>query len=459
MSEIEGDRLLGALDPRSRRLLERCGELAAGRGEAAYLVGGTVRDLLLGQPAADLDVVVEGEGMALAQALARDQGGHLTRHHAFQTARVDVPPEEPQTPESPASGPPATASTDETPEGWVRIDVATARREEYPGPGELPQVVPGTLQDDLERRDFTVNTLAVALNPDRLGELVDPFDGVEALGAGRIEVLHRRSFTDDPTRILRALRFAGRFGYDLEERTATWLEEAIAGGSLDRVSGDRIRRELRYLFEEQPVDGPRALERHDVLAALDPGLEAREEVLEALEAARDWYRQACGPEDDELGAPGWSLVLAACGRPLASQQRWGLVRRLALTRDERRPLLETGAGWRDVRRGWHEGEEPDRPSRVEARLRPLSTEALVVGLAFLEADGEAGIAREVRRYLAELRHVRPLLDGADLLALGVREGPMVGEILDRLRAARLDGVVESREDEEREVREWLEAVD
>lgn len=457
MSEIRGTDLLDQLAPRPRRLLERCGNLAAGRGETAWLVGGTVRDLVLGRPADDLDVVVEGEGMALAQSLARDVEARLTRHHAFQTARLDVPPEDEHDDREPTTGGPApTASLDETPAGWVRIDVATARREEYRSPGELPRVVPGSLRDDLERRDFTINTLALGLNPDRLGQLIDPFDGLDALAAGRIEVMHSRSFADDPTRILRALRFAVRFGYALEERTGKWLGEAINGGYLDRVSGDRVRRELRYLLEEEPVRGPLRLANHGVLASLEAGLEAPGEVLDALERTRAWHREACGPEADELGAPGWSLVLASCGRPLTNQQRWRLARRLALTRDERRPLVETGASWRQVRDSWRRAPGPARPSCVVARLRPLSTGALLVVLAFLEADGDTDLVDELRRYLVELRHVHPRLDGADLLELGVREGPRVGEFLERLRAARLDGVVESRADEERRVRAWLE---
>ena len=256
------EQLLERLDPQHHELLRTCGRLATARGECAYLVGGSVRDLVVGREHDDIDIVVEGEGLAVAQALSRSVDGHLIRHHAFRTATVNLP-----------SG--------------LRVDVATARKEEYPRPGQLPQVVAGSLADDLMRRDFTINTMAVSLAADDWGRFIDPLDGLADLTAGRVRVMHSRSFTDDPTRVLRALRFASRFGYDIHPDTHAWLREAIAGGYLDRVSGDRVRKELRLTFSEAPIGGPVALQSDGVLEAIRPGLVAQEADLSRLQELLD----------------------------------------------------------------------------------------------------------------------------------------------------------------------------
>lgn len=425
--DVDDVDLLERLEPPERRLLERCGQLAQGRGERAFLVGGSVRDLVLERRQTDLDVVVEGDGMALAQALARDQEGTLTRHHAFQTARVD------------------------TPDG-LRVDVATARREDYPRPGQLPQVVPGTLEDDLWRRDFTINTMAIDLSPGTTGELVDPLDGIRDLEAGVIRVIHSRSFADDPTRVLRALRFAMRFDYRLDDETESGLDESVAGGYLDTVSGERLRRELEQMFTEFPVQGPVRLERKAVLAAVGEGLVADSGGLERLQEAASWWAgvgmQGGSPA---AAAPGWTIVLAGCARSLAQQGRWELVRRLKLSRKERRPLIDSGAPWAKVHGSWRELGEGGAlaNSQIERIFRPLSPAVLLLAIAFdAVADGSLGDA--LRIYLEELQWIRPELDGSDLRELGVPEGPGLGEMLDELRAARLDARVSSA-DEERQL--------
>ena len=286
-------------------LVTRCGELGEERGEAVYLVGGLVRDLLLGLPSRDIDIVVVGDGMALAQALATGIGGELILHYAFQTARVDSP-------------------------NGIRVDVATARYEEYPRPGQLPSVRAGRLDEDLRRRDFTINTMAIAVRPSEFGELQDPFEGRSDLEKGVIRILHPRSFSDDPTRVLRALRFALRFDYSLEAKTAAALEEAVRGDYLDGVSGDRVRREVQALFEEAPVEGPLLLHGRRVLRTIHRDLRPAQEPLEKLAAAVEWLRAsaedgACpGEAGTDPGAP-WALVLAVAAIGLEPYSRWGLV--------------------------------------------------------------------------------------------------------------------------------------
>ncbi|HVR05719.1 MAG TPA: hypothetical protein VMS02_06730, partial [Solirubrobacteraceae bacterium] len=237
-------------------LLGRLGELPGGERllaaatPGAYLVGGAVRDLLLGQAPRELDVVVEGDAAALAAAL-----GAAVEHPRFGTALVELP-------------------------GGARIDVARARRERYAAPGALPDVEPASLAEDLLRRDFTVNAIALALAGKRRGELRAAPHACEDLRAGRLRVLHGRSFEDDPTRLLRLARYRTRLGFAVQEETAGLAEQAVAGGALATVSGARLGAELRLvLAEPDPVVTLAELERRGVLRALHPRLRFEAAVL------------------------------------------------------------------------------------------------------------------------------------------------------------------------------------
>ena len=194
-------------------------------GERVYLVGGTVRDILLGVPSLDVDVVVEGDAVAVAGRLAEALGGSLTAHGRFGTAVVDR-----------GDG--------------SHVDVVTARRETYPEPAALPVVEPGTIEDDLRRRDFTVNALAASLAPDGFGALVDPCGGRADLAAGTIRVLHERSFVDDPTRIVRAVRYESRFGFRMDAATETLARAAVDAGLLGLLTPTRLGDELVTLLAE-----------------------------------------------------------------------------------------------------------------------------------------------------------------------------------------------------------------
>ena len=201
--------------------------LAELRDVAVYLVGGPVRDWLLGLPAKDLDFVVEGNAPELAREMASRMGGQAVVHGRFGTATLS--------------------------RGDLRVDLATARRETYPAPGALPQVEPSSILDDLARRDFSINAMAAPMGgADKT--LLDPKGGLEDLGRGSIRILHSRSFRDDPTRLFRAVRYEQRLGFAIEKATETLLVDAVESDCLDSVSGDRIRHELHWIFEEkEPV--------------------------------------------------------------------------------------------------------------------------------------------------------------------------------------------------------------
>lgn len=210
-----------------RPLLQQIGQIAEAQGLSAYAVGGCVRDWRLGiTTVKDLDVTVEGNGIATARAMAHALKGTVTTHEAFGTATLRLPG------------------------GKGRVDLASCRKEIYKRPGAYPTVSPGTLEEDLFRRDFTVNAMAIALHPGRFGALIDPFHGARDLRQKWLRILHERSFLDDPSRILRGVRFAQRFGLRWEPGTARAARETLAAGALQWLNAGRLRREMERMLEE-----------------------------------------------------------------------------------------------------------------------------------------------------------------------------------------------------------------
>lgn len=233
---------------RVKTVLQAIGGIAEQRGMRAYAVGGCVRDWLLGiATVVDLDVTVEGDGLEMAQAAAAALHGTAQLHRQFGTATVMF--------------------QQAARRRRIRIDVATCRRDTYATPAAYPRVVPGTLEDDLFRRDFTINAMAVTVAPARFGRLIDPFGGARDLRANILRVLHDRSFFDDPSRILRGVRFAHRFGFHWERRTQRLLRDAVAAGALGWLNAGRLRKELERMGGEPD---PRAC-LEDVAALLVPG--------------------------------------------------------------------------------------------------------------------------------------------------------------------------------------------
>ena len=245
-------------------LVKNISELAEQLGYQAYLVGGVVRDLLLGYPNFDLDLVVEGDALRLAQQiivspLLRQRIGKLVMHPRFGTAKLKC--------------------------NDFTVDVATARGEVYVKPGALPVVTPGTLISDLFRRDFSINAMAISLMPNNYGELIDPHRGKNDLERHLIRILHPKSFSDDATRILRAIRYEQRLGFSLEGETDRLLKESIP--MLDTISSDRIRRELELILREKyPEYAVRRLGEVGVLAKISPSLKSNDWIAEKFDQVR-----------------------------------------------------------------------------------------------------------------------------------------------------------------------------
>ncbi len=381
-------------------------------GIPVYLVGGFVRDLLLERENRDLDLVVEGDGLDFAARLAEAVGGRARAHHAFLTAVV----------------------VDR--EGF-HVDVATARSEFYRAPAALPEVQTSALRQDLFRRDFTINTLAIRLGPEPKPELIDYFGGRRDLRDKTLRVLHSLSFIDDPTRILRAVRLELRLGFRISPETLHLAEVALTEGVFDHLSGSRLREELAMLLDD-PALALRGIDRLaelGVLRALDPRLELDEVVrgrLREARAAHDWYRLE-GISDPPVEA--WRLLLMALAAEFAPEDLDRFAGRLMLVGADRRVLTGFPARLAAARAVLHGGDHPVPPHRIVEALEPLSGEDLLL----LMAEGDETIRGWVRRYLTELRCLRLGIRGADLLAAGVPRGPQVGEALRATLKARLDG--------------------
>ena len=403
-------------------LLNGLRRLTAAQGAPVYLVGGPVRDLLLGGTVQDLDFVVEGNAPELARRLAEELGGRAVIHSRFGTATV------------------TTGTTD--PAEGLRVDLVTARREMYPRPGSLPQVFPGTIYDDLARRDFSVNAMALPLRGGEPG-LLAPGGGVTDLEDGLIRSLHPASFVDDPTRLLRAVRYEQRLGFRLEGDTESRLREGVAQGCLDTVSGDRLRHELgRILAETKP--GPPLLRAAElgILAGIYPGLGYGNCLQRWAESGPEIVRET--GLSRHCGELTW---LAALAYPLAADDGEGLIGRLNMPKSWSAIVRDTISLWE---RGAAIADQSMLPSRLCGLLEGFSPAAVAVVAGLTD---KAAVSQALRRYLADLRHIAPALKGQDLLAMGVPPGPPVGDVLAQLRAARQDGQVNSIAGE----RQWVAA--
>lgn len=386
----------------------------AGEVRGVYLVGGAVRDLLLGERSFDIDIAVEGDGIAFAEALAARLGGHVRAHRKFGTAVV--------------------VTSRRTP----HVDVASTRSESYEYPAALPKVEHAGIRSDLARRDFTINAMAVALQPEVFGALLDPFGGLSDLQAKRIVVLHNLSFIEDPTRVLRALRYETRYGLRMDEHTYG-LARACAGMDLvGDLSSARLRDELVALLDEERVEF--ALERLESLgleqavhARFRAGARERALVRRADEVVRRHHL--------ETELPRWRLRLLWLLRDLEPEEIAAWACRMRLRRRDA-DVLERGhlVAQRVVRRL---ASGPGEAELAEL-LRHEPLEAAVMAIVLGES---VAAPSRVGRYLDVTRHVRLEIGGDDLIALGVPSGPRVGDVLASVLRLKINGTVAGRDDE------------
>lgn len=399
-------------------LLQRTGELAEGRHVRVYAVGGFVRDLLLGIPNLDLDLVVEGNGIRFAQALAQRYQARITTHGRFGTATVTF-----------ADG--------------HRFDMATARTESYASPAALPTVQGSSLKEDLRRRDFTINTLAIRLNAPHFGELVDHHDSRRDLKDKTIRVLHGLSFIDDPTRVFRAIRFEQRLGFQLDRDTAILLTEAVKMRLLHRLSPARLSAELLHvLSEREPGQTLARLAGYNVLQFIHPRLKwspGLARLLKAVEKVVKWHAGfSLGP----IAFP-WVVYAMALLDPLPYPAVQETLVRLTFPRRQTQSLLWVS---QESARLLRTLDWTVQPSETFRALCNLPDETLV----FLMAKTRSKRAKQkIADVFTTYRKVSPILNGNDLKTMGLKPGPLYNRILDRLLDARLDGTVETAADERR----------
>ena len=410
-----------------RRLaLSNSGENSGNNSGRIYLVGGPVRDVLLNAAINDLDFGVEGDAPALAQQLADELGGSVVTHPRFMTATLVMPD--------------------------LRVDLVTARREVYPRPGDLPRVFPGSISEDLARRDFSINALALPLW-EKTPQILDPAGGLADLDAGVVRVLHERSFRDDPTRLLRAARYEQRLGFELEDQTRRWIADAVAKGFLGRVSGDRIRHELARIFEEkQPRPALRRAAGLGVLAAIHPAWEEDMLTDVFLDGATTDEAPSGAITD---GASGHNSLnyLAGLVYHFSPEQGESLIRRLNMPRAWSEVVRDT-IHLRGIETQL--AKEAMLPSQIYRLLQSLSP--ISIG-AVAEITASQRVSAALNLFLEKLSGVVPHLKGSDLIVLGVPAGPVVSQLLERLRDRRLDGLADTGEDERRWVSEYLRSGD
>jgi tRNA nucleotidyltransferase (CCA-adding enzyme) len=414
-------------------LLRTSGEVADRLGYNVYLVGGSVRDLLMGEKNLDIDIVVEGDGIEFAGRLAgRIRGVKLIAHKRFNTAKIRF----------------TEKAGLKMPTPDFTVDIATSRTEYYEAPAMLPKVETSSIKKDLYRRDFTINAIAVKLNAGDFGQLIDYFGAQRDLREKTVRVLHNLSFVEDPTRAFRAVRFAERFGFRINKHTENLIKSALRLNLFERVSGTRIYDELVLTFKEiDPVRALKSLAGYGLLQVIHPELkfaESLEETLAAVHESLTWFDLLFLEEEIDRSRVYIMGLLTGLG---LAQQKAALQRLLTPIRDMTIILDEM----EKARQVMKELRTKD-PVKIYRTLKPISLETLLYTMA---ASGDRGIQKAISRYLLELRKVRPVLRGRDLMSMGIEPGPVYSRIFNAILKERLRGRIRSREDEVEFVKDFL----
>jgi len=488
-SVIERNRNLNSLMinslSRQMLLLLRCiGEIAARYKYAAYAVGGFVRDLLRHTSNMDLDIVIEGDGIDFARHLAQQLGGTMRAHEKFHTAvvKLDLMVLE-QTfgraetiRDLSSQGPHENGNAPVLPQvssgGEFRIDVATARLEYYEYPAAMPSVELSSIKLDLYRRDFTINALAIHLNPDKFGVLVDFFNCQNDIKDQQIRVLHNLSFVEDPTRIFRAIRFEQRLGFQLGKLTERLMKKAIKMDMYGRFSGRRFFHELQWILsEENPLPAIYRMDKFKLLAFLDPAIrldQRLKDILRETHRGISWYKLLYLNEPFSQ----WLVFLMGLTVKLSTKKMMGFCEKFDLPERYKISLVRNKVAMNKIERVLKKrsmdaaGIAPDRlgetaevfsskeapmkgpplrPSEVYWLLKGLSIESLLCLMGITE---ESSGKKAVSLYVTHLRNVKTFLHGNDLKKMGYKQGPIYAKILNHLLEANLDGIVSSRREEE-----------
>jgi tRNA nucleotidyltransferase (CCA-adding enzyme) len=389
-------------------LIRHIGQLSNKLNYSVYLVGGTVRDVLLNRPNVDIDLVVEGDAIALTRSLVKALGGKSKTHPRFGTANLSLDSQ--------------------------NIDLVTARSETYEKPGALPVIKPGTLESDLTRRDFTINSMAASINTADFGEMIDYHGGLDDLKSGLIRVLHPKSFTDDATRILRAVRYEQRLGFKIEPDTEGWLVRDLP--MIDTISGDRIRHEIELMFKESfPTKALKRADELGVLKPLSPSLDVNEWLKNKLDKVH---------EQGTNGKLTSSIALLTYN--LSEEEARGFLKRLSISGKTAQTIIEVHR----IKKELKEVSAVNTPlSYIYRIFENFPLEAIEI---VISAEETSVATTHLQLYLDKLSKTQPILDGEDLKKMGITTGRKIGNILKHLKNAKLDNKVQTRSDEERLVK-------
>ncbi|MBM4338607.1 MAG: CBS domain-containing protein [Deltaproteobacteria bacterium] len=407
---------------RIRSLLTEFGRVGDDLGYSIFGVGGFVRDLLMRMENFDIDIVVEGDGIRFAEEFEKRFPCRIRTHKKFGTALILF-------------------------SDGLKVDVATARLEVYDSPAALPTVERGSIKADLYRRDFTINTLAIQLNPRAFGELIDFFGGVKDIKEKVIRVLHNLSFVEDPTRIYRAIRFEQRFKFQIGKHTQNLIKHAVKMGIFDKLSGGRILSEFILICqEEDPIPALKRMRDFNLLRFLHPQLKLDDEKISLFEQIHhviSWFDLLFLEERYER----WLVYFYGLIDSLKEEENLELCERLAMNDRQKKSSMER------KRQGdlvllqifsWiNAGREPKR-SEIYTTLSPLSTE---VKLFIMAKTTQTVTRRYISLYFTQLKDTKPILRGRDLVQMGVPPGPSIRKGLEDLLKARLDEQVITRQDE------------
>ncbi len=400
------------------KILEDIGNTADNMGLGAYAVGGFVRDLLLGMENYDIDIVIEGDGIAFAERYAASVAGRVKSHQRFGTAVIIFP------------------------DGF-KIDVATARTEYYEYPTALPVVELSSIKKDLYRRDFTINTLAIKLNKKDFGYLIDFFGGQRDIKEKTIRVLHNMSFIEDPTRIYRAIRFEQRFGFKIARHTQNLIHSATKIDLFHRLAGLRLFTELLLILREADPSKPVArMSEFDLFRFIHQELQWNSDASSLFQKIKDalaWYRLLFLGKRYEP----WLVYFYALMDQLTPEATADMCQRLSIketllekvtiTKKESNNLLQTLYSMETL-----------KPSSLYTKLRGQSQETLLYLMA--KADQENAV-KGISLYLSHLQDIRLSIAGGDLKQFGIKPGPIFSEIMNQTLWAKLDGIVKTREEE------------
>ena len=401
-----------------RSMLRTAGQIADELGVSAYVVGGFVRDLLLRVSNFDIDLVIEGNGILFAEYLAAHVNGRMKAHQRFGTAVVVFP------------------------DGF-KVDVATARTEYYERPVALPRVELSSLKHDLYRRDFTINTLAIQLNKQKFGYLIDFFGGQRDLKDKKIRVLHNLSFIEDPTRIFRAIRFEQRYGFKIGKNSLGLLSYAVKRDLLTRLKGYRLFTEIYLILqEEDPIRAISRMGELDLLQFIHSRIHAGEQLYRLLHEIKkviDWYQLLYL----EPPLKRWFLYFTGLGDQLTVEEFTAMCRKLEVSQKYYPVLIKIKVRHQIVLKSLLSLPQP-RPSQIYRILSPFSLEQLLYAMAKSTVEE---VKKRISHYLTTLRKTEILLTGKDLKLMGYRPGPVFKKIMSNLLEAKLDGEVKTKQDE------------